>query len=202
MIHEIAMETLTAIFAHVCGQGRCFIIDGVPLPVCERCSGLYFGALLTGVWLLASRIWRRGLPQRRVVCLQAGALILALLGGLHVLDTGPGWRLLCGLWTGHVAAVWLVTGASQLKVSTRRMPSGMLTWPRKATVQAIVASLAMPLLAGLLVVCPHKAWWGWTSAIVCGSAILAAAVTRALLVLAIVAWSVAGLAPRRDRRPA
>ncbi len=54
------MDVLTTIFGHLCGQARCFVIDGVPLPVCQRCTGLYIGALLTGAWLLVSGVRRRG----------------------------------------------------------------------------------------------------------------------------------------------
>ena len=122
------METLTAAFAYVCGQARCFVIDGVPLPVCQRCAGLYVGAFVTGVWLLLSRAARRGLPAYGVVCAQALALLVALAGGLHVLDSGPTWRLLCGLWTGHVALLWLVGGGNQLRAAARGGPAGPCVW--------------------------------------------------------------------------
>ena len=69
------METLTAIFGHLCGQGRPFVIDGAPLPVCQRCLGLYAGAAMTAAWLLASGVWRRGLPDRCILCVH-----LAMLG--------------------------------------------------------------------------------------------------------------------------
>ena len=55
------MQALTDIFSHFCGQGSCFVVDGAALPVCQRCLGLYVGALLTAVWLAATGIWRRGL---------------------------------------------------------------------------------------------------------------------------------------------
>ncbi len=39
------MDSLTWIFSHICGQGRCFVIDGSPLPVCQRCLGTLTVAL-------------------------------------------------------------------------------------------------------------------------------------------------------------
>ncbi len=55
------METLREIFSFICGQGRCFVVDGTALPLCQRCLGLYAGAFLTTIWLVTSGIWRRGL---------------------------------------------------------------------------------------------------------------------------------------------
>jgi hypothetical protein len=195
-ICENNMEPLTAFFSHVCGQGRCFTMDGLALPVCQRCTGLYIGALLTGLWLLIDQIWRRGLPERSVVCMQAGALILAMLGGIHVLDIGPGWRLLCGLWTGHVAVVWLVTGASQLEAWFRRSPAGALSWSRRQTLMALIAMAIMPMLAIVLAAVPQTGWWLWTGAIVGGAAALAAVTMRLLLLLTAMAF----VAPRPGRK--
>ena len=108
------METLTAVFDFLCGQERCFVVDGAALPVCQRCTGLYVGALLAGLWLFASRARQRGVPPARLAWAYAAVLIAALLGGVHVLDFGPRWRFLCGLWTGQVVLVWLFTGTTQL----------------------------------------------------------------------------------------
>jgi len=105
------MDALTYIFSHVCGQGRPFVLDGEALPVCQRCLGLYAGAALTGLWILASGLWRRALPERSAAYAHIVMLLAAMAGGVHWLDAGPTWRLVCGLWTGHVAMLWLVGGA-------------------------------------------------------------------------------------------
>jgi hypothetical protein len=138
---------------------------------------------LTGLWLLIDKIWRRGLPQRSVVCLQAGALILGMLGGIHVLDIGPGWRLLCGLWTGHVVVIWLVTGASQLEAWLSRSPTGPLSWSREQTLIALIAMAAMPFLARALATASQTGWWLWAGGIVGGAAALAVTIAWVLLVL-------------------
>ena len=108
-MHDLA-DIIVRACSRVCGQARCFTVDGRALPVCERCLGLYLGVLLTLAWLIASGIWRRGLPGRCVLCVHAMALLTAGLGGLHVIDAGPCWRLTCGLLTGHVTASWLAAG--------------------------------------------------------------------------------------------
>jgi hypothetical protein len=173
------MDTLTAAFAHVCGQARCFVIDGAPLPVCQRCAGLYIGAFATGVWLLLGRAWRRGLPAYGVVCAQALALLVALAGGLHVLDSGPTWRLACGLWTGHVALLWLACGGNQLRAAARGGPAEPLAWNRRQNIAAALAVAVLPALAVLLAALPARGWLIWTAAIVAGAGLLAAAVLAA-----------------------
>ena len=113
---------LTEFFSHVCGQGRAFILDGEALPVCQRCLGLYAGAALTGLWLVASGAWRRALPERSVAYAHIAMLLAAIAGGVHWVDAGPAWRLVCGLWTGHVAMLWLVGGAGHfLRLAGRKV---------------------------------------------------------------------------------
>ena len=119
------MDTLTYIFSHICGQGRPFVLDGEALPVCQRCLGLYAGAALTGLWILASGLWRRGLPERSAAYAHIVMLLAAMAGGVHWLDGGPAWRLVCGLWTGHVAMLWLVGGAGHFLRLAGRAPLGI-----------------------------------------------------------------------------
>jgi hypothetical protein len=80
--------------------------------------GLYLGAALTAGWLIGTGLWRRGLPSRRLFPLHAAILLAAMLGGVHMLDFGPTWRVLCGLWTGHVVIVWLLGGGRELWLGT------------------------------------------------------------------------------------
>ncbi len=112
---------LGSLFSYVCGQGRCFVIHGSVLPVCQRCLGLYAAVVVSGTALLFSGTWRRGYPSRNKVVLHALMLLTAMLGGLHAIDGGPAWRLICGLWTGHVAVVWVSGGVAVLAGRTRSM---------------------------------------------------------------------------------
>lgn len=122
------MDTLTDIFSYVCGQGRCFAVDGAALPVCQRCLGMYVGAAGAGAWVILRGLWRRGLPPWPVFVGNVAMLLAAMLGGLHMADFGPRWRLACGLWTGHVAILWLVTGAAHLRGALSRAPV-LAPWP-------------------------------------------------------------------------
>ncbi len=169
------MELLTNIFSTICGQGRCLVIDGVPLPVCQRCLGLYIGALLTAVWLLRWGLWRRGLPGRGAVAVEAAALATAMLGGLHVLDFGPIWRVLCGLWTGHVAVVWFVGGAAELRALSRPQGAPMPAWPERARFAALAAPPALAVVAWGIMRLPPNGWWIWSLAAAMGLVSLGAA---------------------------
>jgi hypothetical protein len=162
------MELLTYLFSTICGQSRCLVIDGIPLPVCQRCLGLYVGALLTALWLLGWGLWRRGLPGPRAVILEAAALVAAMLGGLHVLDFGPIWRLQCGLWSGHVAMVWLVGGAVELRALSRPRGALMPAWPERARFAALAAPLALAVVAWSIVRLLSSGWWIWSLAAALG----------------------------------
>jgi uncharacterized membrane protein len=169
------VEVLSEIFRHLCGRGRCFVAGGEALPLCQRCLGLYVGAAATALWLAASGTWRRGLPSRSVLLAHLAMLAAGILGGLHVIDAGPAWRVACGLWTGHVAAVWLFGGASALRRPQRQLP-----WRRGDNLQALAGG---PVLAVLGLAIPHLMWLGagfWSVAAAAGAAVLAAGVAAAV----------------------
>ena len=188
------MESLTELFQHVCSQGRCFSIDQTPLPVCQRCLGLYCGFAVTVVWLMLSGIWRRGLAPNGVLALHVGVLLAAMAGGLHWIDPGPRWRLACGLWTGHVAALWIIGGTVE-QIRLRRLRPGRDGlgrrggWTRSSAVEAAVAlpllfaaAMAFPALAGL-------GWWFWTLLAAIGLFLACSAVAGSAAVFALGLWS-------------
>lgn len=183
---------MTDLGAYVCGQQRCFVVDGVPLPVCQRCLGLYAGAALTWGGLLLGGAWRRTLPPRPVVALQAVALIAALLGGLHVIDGGPAWRLLCGLWTGHVVVVWLVGGAGQLSAAGGSHP--LPGWSRRASIISAAAPAVLVGLAWSFAAWGRGGWYLWSGIALLGVLLLAFSAALALAALGRWLW------PRVRRR--
>ncbi|MGA2266411.1 MAG: DUF2085 domain-containing protein [Phycisphaerae bacterium] len=136
------MDLAAELFSHLCGQQQCFAIDGTALPLCPRCLGLYLGAAATAVWIVAGRLWRRGLPPVGVLVADGAALAAAMLGGLHWIAGGPAWRMICGLLSGHVFLLWLVSGAAHLwragRSSTPPVP-----WRRGPTIGALAM---IPLL--------------------------------------------------------
>ena len=189
---------LTEFFSHVCGQGRAFALDGEALPVCQRCLGLYAGAALTGLWILATGLWRRALPERSVAYLNIVMLLAAMAGGVHWLDAGPTWRLVCGLWTGHVAILWLVGGAGHLLRLAGREPFEDPPWPRGLRFQALAAG---PVLAAVAFVFTQFISTGWLVAValvVAGAGCLAIVVVRAAV--SVGAWVVAARRARMTAR--
>jgi hypothetical protein len=203
------MDSAREIFALVCGQGRCFAAGGEPLPLCQRCLGLYMGAALTAVWLIASGVWRRGLPGRLVILADAGALALAMLGGLHVVDFSESWRAACGAWAGHVVVLWLACAAAEAWPrrrghGTRTGLDGGNAWPRRrghgtprwSAAQTIQAMLALPVITGVaLAVEPllRLGWTFWTALAIAGAlAIFAAMACAAASLAAWLAWTLAG----------
>jgi uncharacterized membrane protein len=134
-MHDLA-DIIVKACSHLCGQARCFTVDGVALPLCQRCLGLYLGALVTLAWLIATGIWRRGLPGKWVIAVHVAALLAAGAGGLHAIDAGPRWRLACGLLTGHVTAFWLAAGIACLWRGAEPGGTRRGTSPRLAQIQA------------------------------------------------------------------
>lgn len=187
------METLTDIFSYICGQDRCFVIDQTTLPVCQRCMGLYMGACLTGIWLLLSRGWRRGLPCLEVFLVNVGMLLTAMLGGLHIIDPGPRWRLMCGLWTGHVIVLWLIGAAWHLYILLNHGVQKRLTWTTNDKAQAFVCAALLTVVALIFDKLICLGWYPWTMVIVIGASTIFCTTFLAVTILII-----QGIFGRRD----
>lgn len=94
------MDTLHAIFAHVCGQVNLWSLGGETLPFCQRCTGLYVG----GAWAMLAWQLARPRPTIRVLALHAVFLLLMVPFGYHWIAQGPVLRTL----TGYLFAFGLV----------------------------------------------------------------------------------------------
>lgn len=133
-------------------------MDGQALAVCWRCLGLYGGAAVTAMWLTASGLWRRGLPSWSVFVAQVVALVAAMLGGLHVVNGPAAWKLTCGLWTGHVAVMWLIGGAQHLirmgkwgqSQTLGQSPFPQLPWRKGDKTASLIALAALAAMALML----------------------------------------------------
>lgn len=178
------METADYLFSFICGQARVFVIDGAPLPLGQRCLGLYTGSLLTALWVLGTGLWRRGLPTRGVVAVNAAMLLAAMLGGLHVVDPGPLWRFALGLWTGHVALLWLAGAAGHFRSLMQPDPREELPWRTRDTIQAMAFPVGLAALAASFPILHSLGWTLWTAIAFLGAAALAAALPTALLTTA------------------
>jgi len=182
------METADYLFSFICGQARPFVVDGVPLPLGQRCLGLYVGAELTVVWTLAMGMWRRGMPGTGVLALNAAMLFVAMLGGLHVIDPGPLWRFGFGLWTGHVAVLWLACAAGQLRSSADPDSRPELRWRIADTLPALGFPAGLAALATLFPFLLPLGWWFWTAAAALGVVVLGS--TLAVAVVAAVRYGI------------
>jgi uncharacterized membrane protein len=67
--------------ARICHQRpeRCFRIDGVPMPVCARCTGLYAGAAAAAPLALVMASGAAGISARRARRIAAAAALPTLL---------------------------------------------------------------------------------------------------------------------------
>jgi uncharacterized membrane protein len=102
---DLLLAFIYAVGAVVCHQqpARSFFIDGQPLPVCARCTGLYVGAAAGVVaWCLwrAARGWRGvSVPPRRALRI----VVMAAVPTLISVATG-----VLGIWDGsNVTRAWL-----------------------------------------------------------------------------------------------
>jgi uncharacterized membrane protein len=116
----VAGCALYRLFSPVCHQdaGRCFLLAGMPVAVCERCSAIYAGFLIGALVypLLALFLGRQELPRW---LLGAGALpmLLDVAGGLSgVHDVTVVTRVLTGATFGVVVALFIVPTAMSAAV--------------------------------------------------------------------------------------
>ncbi len=118
-----AAEYLTLLYAPVCHQipERCFFIDGHPLPVCSRCTGLYIGFFLGMVFspLLRGKR-RRRVPDRKVLIVAAAPLILeVILSKAGIFDGGLWVRFLSALPAALAASSLVFPALSELIEKSR-----------------------------------------------------------------------------------
>src|SRR4030042_1883350 len=108
------MSALNYFFSFLCSQDplRSFAIEGRLLPFCQRCTGLYIGLGITALFLLASRLYKKGLPPTSVIYVNIASLLIMPIFGFHLLDPGPAWRFWSGLLYGNAVAFLLLPSTS------------------------------------------------------------------------------------------
>jgi uncharacterized membrane protein len=104
-------ESLRHLFAAVCGQNpdHTWAPGGLLLPCCQRCTGLYVGALVA----LTLHLWLRPRMSGRFLQVHGLCLLQMLPFGFHWLPQGPALRTVTGLFFGYgvVTFLWLVPAA-------------------------------------------------------------------------------------------
>ena len=123
--HEFAALVIYKSFGRFCHQipERSFYLDGHPLAVCARCTGIYFG-FAAGVLLypLARPLRRSHAPARKwlLVAIVPAALDFAL-GFFGIWENTHSTRSVTGALLGGVAAFYVVPGLLDLcRMSFRR----------------------------------------------------------------------------------
>lgn len=108
------MNTLSTLFSFLCHQNaaRSFEIEGLLLPLCQRCTGVYVGMGISFIWLLANRYYKKGLPPRSIIYVNIVSLLIMPIFGFHLLDPGAAWRLWSGLIFGNAVAFLILPGSS------------------------------------------------------------------------------------------
>jgi uncharacterized membrane protein len=116
---------LYEMFGRVCHQipERAFQIEGHPLAVCARCTGIYFGfAVGVLVFPLVWSLGRADTPARKWLLLAAVPTLLDFaLGFFRLLENTHWSRSLTGALLGAVAAFYVLPGLMDLsRMSFRR----------------------------------------------------------------------------------
>jgi uncharacterized membrane protein len=98
-------EMLANLFLPLCGQyaPHVWAPDGLPLPCCQRCAGLYTGAVIA----LLLQVFLRPRPNAAWRWFHAAQLLQIVPLGLHWLQQGPVLRSWSGLWLGFAAVFFL-----------------------------------------------------------------------------------------------
>jgi uncharacterized membrane protein len=119
---------LYQMFARVCHQipERAFYLEGHPLAVCARCTGIYFGfAAGVLVYPLVRSLRRGDTPARKWLLLAAAPTLLDFALGFFGIWENTHWsRSVTGALLGAVAAFYVVPGLMDLsRMTFRRQPS-------------------------------------------------------------------------------
>lgn len=98
------MDFLHHLFSHLCGQVNCWHAAGVTSVACQRCTGLYIGALIAAVLFVIFRprptsfsLWLHGL-----------AMLVIIPFGYHLVPHGTLVRAITGQLFGYGMAYYLL----------------------------------------------------------------------------------------------
>lgn len=142
--HPVAAAFFYLFFSPVCHQNpmRSFTFDGYPWAVCQRCSGIYLGALILALVpaLMTSRMTSEPGPRRFFVLAASLPLLLdASLPVTGIWTNTPWSRFASGMIFGAMISIILLSGIPQFfsEAPWQRSPSGRTTlnggisWTRK-----------------------------------------------------------------------
>jgi uncharacterized membrane protein len=97
------VNLLRELFSHICGQGHSWVLGDQTLPFCQRCTGLYVGALLGLVLLLVFR----PRPRAAIYWIHGVFLLLMIPFGFHLIEHGSLLRTITGTLFGFGLVYYL-----------------------------------------------------------------------------------------------
>jgi uncharacterized membrane protein len=131
----MAFEITDHVFSHLCHQesSRAWVVTGVTLPLCARCTGVYAGAALVALTLPFARFD----PSRRMLLCAGAAMLQMGVLGFNPFVEPPTLRMLSGslFSAGAIYFLWLPIRAILWGVKADR-PSPFLI--------AAAAAVALP----------------------------------------------------------
>jgi len=121
-------------FSMICHQipDRCWKLDGLPLGVCARCTGIYAGFLLgISIYPFLRAIENPSLPARRWLVLSVIPMIIDFGGGLiGLFDNTHLSRAVTGAIAGFGAAYYIIPGfVSTFRERKERWPNSITRSP-------------------------------------------------------------------------
>ncbi len=168
------MTSLEHLFSLICGQVNCWTVAGRPLPLCQRCTGLYVGASVA----LALWMFFRPKPTNLLLWAHGLALLLMVPFGYHFVPQSGDIRSITGYLFGFglVFFLMLVPASSRtVEASSGTHAFQNTTWYVAGTIVG-AALLLCAVHAGGYLVANVVSWLAAT-----GLAILAALVVANLL---------------------
>ena len=140
----------------ICHQlpSRTLYVDGLPLPVCARDTGIYLGILVSTVFILFlgrhSSDKPPGLPATIVMCIMMLPMLVDGAGSyLGVYETNNTVRLLTGALFGLPIPIFLVPAAN-FKLTMRNENAVLKSFTELAGIIASVVLFCLLVLAGLV----------------------------------------------------
>jgi uncharacterized membrane protein len=101
---------------------RCFTLDGVPMPICARCTGIYAGFLVALFLMFAVRkLQHMRLPSWLAWTLVTPLFIDGVTQGIGLRESTNGLRVMTGLLAGMAVVGWVM-----MRFGPKKGPSGMV----------------------------------------------------------------------------
>lgn len=119
------MDILRHLFSHLCGQVNCWHSAGITGVACQRCTGLYVGALISTALFAIFR----PRPTSRSLWLHGLAMLAIIPFGYHLVPHGSLIRAITGQLFGYGMTFYLIlVPADHFELRWRTVPRVSRLW--------------------------------------------------------------------------